>query len=328
MNIEMPKIELHCHLDGSLRPETVFNWVKEDKDETYSDINQISNMMIVPNDCDSLITYLERFKLPIKVLQTSERLRRATYELMEDAALEGVKYIEIRFAPELHVNKGMTYSEIISSVIEGIKGAEQKYDIRGNVILSYLRMSSPEGFKKLIDEGKEFLRKGVVAVDLCGGEDSGFAAKFKDEVNYAKALGYDITIHAGETGFDENIIDAIELLGATRIGHGVAMANKPSTREKVIKNNIFVECCPTSNLQTKAILNISEHPIDKYIEEGIKVTMNTDNRTVSSTNMSKEFSLMKDAFKWENSIERKIYLNSIEASFADDDTKKWLETFI
>lgn len=324
----IPKIELHCHLDGSLRKKTVLELIeKEGININGYNLERIEDELIAPIDCDSLETYLKKFELPIKILQTSENLERVAFEIMEDAALENVKYIEIRFAPQLHNKNGMSYEEIIGSVIKGIKKAEKSYQIKGNVILSYLRNTSEEGFFEVINAGKNFLADKVVAVDLCGSEKYGFCKDFIKSMSYAKSLGYNITIHAGETGIAENIEEAVMILGATRIGHGIAMFNNNQILDLVRQKNVFIECCPTSNIQTKAVSDIRLHPIDFYIKNGIGITINTDNRTVSDTNMTKEYNLTKNEFFWNKEEYKKIYDYSIDASFADLNTKIWLSKF-
>lgn len=321
----MPKIELHCHLDGSLRPETVYKWLEEMNElGSYDSVKAVAEDLIAPVDCDSLDTYLKRFALPVKTLQTEANLKKAAFEVMADAALENVKYLEIRFAPELHTQRGLSYEAIIGAVVSGIREAESIHDIKGNVILSHMRFSSEADLIKLIDAGLPFLRKGVVAVDLCASEHEGFAKKFVQGMTYARSLGYDVSIHAGETGFVQNIVDAVEMLGATRIGHGVAMWNHPEVQALVKSKNVTVECCPTSNLQTKAISEATAHPMDAYLNSGLKVSMNTDNRTVSDTTMTGEFRLMQETFSWTMDQMRQIYLDSLEASFADEATKAWL----
>lgn len=329
-----PKIELHCHLDGSLRANTVIKWLLEENEENGAtealDINleKISEYLIAPKDCDSLDTYLKRFDLPIKLMQSEAHLFRAAYELMEDAARENVKYIEIRFAPHLHIEKGLSLEKVISAVLDGVRSAENAFEIKGNLILSYLRNKDVEGIYDMIDAGIPFLHKGVVAIDLCGGERDRFSSRFIEAFKYGRSLGYDVTIHAGETGASENILDAIELLGAKRIGHGVAMMKDETIREKVKDEGIIIECCPTSNLQTKAISEMSKHPIHDFYNQGILVTINTDNRTVSNTTMSNEFLELNQTFDWQREHWIKIYKTSVEASFADIKTKAELKQFI
>ena len=321
-----PKIELHCHLDGSLRPKTVFDLAENyGISHPYATVEAMAEALIAPVDCDSLDTYLKRFELPISVLQTQDALLRASFELMEDAALENVKYIEIRFAPQLHTAKGLSLGEIIESVITGIRKAEFMYDIRGNVILSYLRNTSVEGLYEVIDAGKPFLNNGVVAVDLCGGERDRFSERFEAPIQYARQLGYHVTIHAGETGIAENMKDAVNLLNAERIGHGVAMALDAETFDLIKSNGVFLECCPTSNVQTKAVEVISEHPLDQFYSKDVRVTINTDNRTVSNTTMASEYDVLETHFSWNSSHWKKIYEMSIEAAFADNATKEFLK---
>lgn len=317
-----PKIELHCHLDGSLRPETVLELARDQ--HPFTTIEEITEVLVAPADCDSLDTYLKRFELPISIMQTKEALTRVTYELMEDASAENVKYIEIRFAPQLHTQKGLSLEEIIESVVLGIRKAEFVHDIKGNVILSYLRNTSVEGFYEVINAGKHLIGNGVVAVDLCGGERDRFSERFIEPVAYARSLGYHVTIHAGETGIAANMKDAVEMLHAERLGHGVAMIQDPEVYEMIVQRGIVIESCPTSNVQTKAVPVITEHPIDAYYNKNVKLTINTDNRTVSNTTMSMEYELLTQTFQWTQDHWKSIYENSIEATFADDQTKAFL----
>lgn len=317
------KIELHCHLDGSLRPETVQALL-----HSPQSLDALHEELIAPENCDSLDTYLKRFDLPIKALQTASALSRVTYELLEDAANEHVTYIEVRFAPHLHIQEGLSLFQVIQSVVDGLKRAEAHLAIKGNIILSYLRNTPVEGFYEMADAGKHFLGKGVVAVDLCGGERDLFSSRFVDAVAYAKSLGYAVTIHAGETGIEENIQEAILLLGATRIGHGVAMQHKQEILELVKSRGVTIECCPTSNVQTKAVSDMTMHPIDRYLKNDIRITVNTDNRTVSNTTMSNEMALLESHFLWGEDAARAVYKMAVDASFADDETKAWLMSFL
>lgn len=326
---QLPKIELHCHLDGSLRTTTVLKWLREDEaTQEYDDLEVFSKLLIAPENCDSLDTYLERFQIPVKVLQSEIRLTQATYELYEDAAKENVKYLEVRFAPHLHLENGLDLNRIIGAVVKGLKAAENDFEIKGNVILSYLRNTEIDGFFDMIEAGKDWLGKGVVAVDLCGGERDRFAPRFKGAFEKARSLGYAVTIHAGETGSVENIEDAVSLLGATRIGHGTAMIKDERLQKLLVEKGVFIECCPTSNVQTKAVKSFPMHPMNQYFQNGIKVTMNTDNRTVSNTTMNEEFDQMYRFFNWNDAEVLSVFKQSIEASFASDEIKSWLFQFM
>ncbi len=326
---QIPKIELHCHLDGSLRTATVLKWLQEDQEDIADEnIEVFKKLLIAPDNCDSLDTYLERFQIPVNVLQTEKRLTQATYELYEDAAKENVKYLEVRFAPHLHLEKGLDLHRVIGAVVKGVKAAEADFKIKGNIILSYLRNTEVKGFYQMIEAGSAWLGRGVVAVDLCGGERDRFAPRFKEAFEKARSLGYSVTIHAGETGSIENIEDAISLLGATRIGHGTAMYNDLQLQAQLSRKGIYIECCPTSNVQTKAVASFKNHPLDLYYHNGVMVTLNTDNRTVSNTTMNEEFSQMNHYFNWDEAIVWKVFKQSIEATFASDEIKSWLRQFI
>ncbi|ADO84531.1 adenosine deaminase [Ilyobacter polytropus] len=330
MNVNsLPKIELHCHLDGSIRPLSVIEIAKKDGIElsTY-DLDKIKEKMIAPINCKDLSEYLTRFSLPGLVMQSKENLIRVTSELMEDAAKENVKYIEIRFAPQLHTQKGLTIEEVISSVITGMKIGEKKFQIYGNIILCCMRNFDVEKAFEVVEKGKEFLGRGVVGIDLCANENRGFCEAFQEPIKLAKEYGYRITIHAGETGIGENVRDAVKLLGAERIGHGVFIKDCPEAYDIVKKQGITLEMCPTSNIQTKAVKKFSEHPVYGFLKDGIKVTLNTDNRTVSNTNLEKEISLVSKEFHITYEEYRTIYYNSVKASFASETLKKNLMKFM
>jgi len=327
--ITLPKIELHCHLDGSLRPETIIDIAKKEGFDIPSyDVEEIKSELIAPADCESLDEYLKRFVIPNLVMQSKENLRRVAFELFEDCAKENVKYMEVRFAPLLHTAKGLTIEEIIESVIQGIRDAEDMYDIKGNLILSCMRHMSAQDAFEVVEKGKQFLGKGVVAIDLAGSEGEGFCEKYIEPMSLAKKYGYRVTIHAGETGIGKNVLEAIELLSAERIGHGVFIRDCIDAYNMVKEKGVTLEMCPTSNVQTKAVTGYGNHPVYDYHKDGIKVTLNTDNRTVSDTNMTKECSVIFDEFKISEEDYRQIYYNSIDASFADVETKEALKKYM
>lgn len=327
--INLPKIELHCHLDGSVRVSTIIDIAKKENIEIPSFKEEIVKKFIeVPKDCTSLNEYLKKFELPNKIMQSSYSLERIAFELLEDAASENIKYIEIRFAPQLHTKGGLSFDQVIKSVLKGVKKAEEIYDIRGNLILGCMRNMSIKSGLEVVKEGNKFLNNGVVAIDLCGPEYEGFAYEYKEITDLAKELGYEITIHAGEAASAQNVIDAINILGATRIGHGVRIKDMKEAYDLVKEKKITLEMCPTSNVQTKAIDYFYNYPFYDFYKDNIKVCINTDNRTVSNINLTNEISLISNEFKISLDDYNKIYINSIEASFADKSTKIWLSSFI
>ena len=326
---KLPKIELHCHLDGSVRVDTIIDIAKKEgiKLDLYKRCD-IEKLVQVPNDCTSLNEYLKRFDLPNKVMQSSENIKRITFELLEDAQKENIKYIEIRFAPLLHLQKGLSIEEVIQSAIDGINQAQRIYDIKGNIILSCMRNMSEDDAILLIEKGRKFLNKGVVAIDLAGPEEEGFANKYKRAIELARSYGYNITIHAGEAASAQNVIDAINILKAQRIGHGVRIKDMKDAYDLVKKTGVVLEMCPTSNIQTKAIECLNKYPLYDFYKDGIKLSINTDNRTVSNIDLSNEIKVISDEFNMSKEKYKDIYLNTIDAIFADESTKKWLRRLI
>lgn len=320
-----PKIELHCHLDGSLRIDTVVDLIKKENLELKNlGYDEIKSELIVPDDCPSLNDYLKRFDIPNMLMQSKENLKRIAYELIEDASLENVKYIEVRFAPLLHKNDGLSVEEIIESVLKGLREGERDFNVKSNLILSLLRHMDVDSVYEVIEGGKKFIGQGVVALDLAGGEEKGFVHKFVDAFKLAREYGYKVTIHAGETGFAENVSDAINLLKAERIGHGVAILNDTDVYKLVKDNNIVLEMCPKSNVQTKAVQEYSEHPIKKFLDDGLYVNLSTDNRTVSNVTLTEECNSIDSIHSLTESDVKKIYINSIKGAFCTSETKEWL----
>lgn len=325
---KIPKIDLHCHLDGSLRAETILDIIIKNKLKLPRNLKEVKEQLTAPSSCSSLDEYLRCFELPIAVMQTHKDLERVSFELMEDAAMENIKYIEIRFAPQQHTKEGLSTKDIIQSVLRGMRKAEKIYDIKGNYILSCMRHLSSDSAMEIIEAGRLFIGKGVVAVDLCGGEVAGFCHNFIEPMKKAKEYGYRITIHAGETGIGQNVIDAVKLLGAERIGHGIFISNNKEAYNLIKEKKITLEICPTSNIQTKGVETYKEHPIYDFYNDKIMVTLNTDNRTVSDTSMIKEYIQIDQAFKLKKDEYIDIYLNSVEAAFISDDEKQKLKEYL
>lgn len=325
----LPKIELHCHLDGSLRVDSVIEMAYSSGLELKSyDYENVKKELVVSEECSCLDEYLDKFNLPIKILQSRKNLKRVTLELMEDAAKENVKYIEIRFAPILHIRDGLSLNEVIESVIDGLREAEGRFDIRGNLILSCLRHHSIDSVYEVINVGKKYIGKGVVAIDLAGGELEGFAYNYIEAIKKAKEEGFRITIHAGETGFGQNVIEAIELLGAERIGHGVFIKNHEEAYKLVKEKRVTLEMCPKSNIDTKAVCGYENHPIYIFHKDGIMVNLSTDNRTVSNVDLTTECENIGSKFNMTMEEYKEIYLNSINACFCTEQIKDSLKLYI
>ncbi len=201
-------------------------------------------------------------------------------------------------------------------------------EIKGNLILSCMRFHPVEVAKEVAYRGSKYVGKGVVGIDLAGAELDGFCHDYIEAMDYAKSVGYRVTIHAGEQGSGQNVHDAITLLGAERIGHGVYIKDHKEAYELVKTEGVVLEMCPTSNVQTKAISEIIKHPFTSFMHDNLSVTLATDNRTVSDTTMTKEYELMSETFRLEEKDFMRVYQTSINGIFGTEETKEWLRTFV
>ncbi|GAA4897908.1 adenosine deaminase [Ferrimonas pelagia] len=322
---QLPKIELHCHLDGSVRPQTVLALaLQQGMALPTEDSSEIQALMVAPPSCPSLIEYLQRFELPISVMQTAEALSRVAFEVLEDAAAEQVRYIEVRFAPSFHLQQGLGMEQAIAAVLDGMDKAKAQFAIDANLILCGMRGFPIELCHQTLKAGQAFLGKGVVAFDLAGREDPGFSKDYVEVCQKAKAMGYRLTIHAGETGCAQNVVDAIELLGAERIGHGVYVCQDAQALALVKARKVALEVCPTSNIQTKAFAEMARHPVAEFVRDGVAVNISTDNRTVSDTTVTTELDRVDQAFVLTIEEYRRIYRASVAACFATSEIKEGL----
>lgn len=308
---KMPKIELHCHLDGSLSKEFIERRVSR----------SVSRQELsVSDDCNSLTEYLEKFDLPIKCLRDVKGLAEAGYDVLETMSGENVIYAEIRFAPLLSVTEDMDVKQVIQSLLSGLEKGKQDFGVEYNVIVCAMRHHSLEQNYEMIKTAREFLGKGVCAADLAGAEAQYPMAEFMELFQKVKELGMPFTIHAGECGNPKNIEDALSA-GAGRIGHGIAMKGRQDIQEIVRSHGVGIELCPISNLQTKAVKSTDEYPIREFLDAGLLVTINTDNRTVSNTSMTKELRFVQEVYGISDEEIQTMMKNAIEVSFAEEEVK-------
>lgn len=319
----LPKIELHCHLDGSLLAQTVRELARMSGIEIPEDEEELRRTLQVTDECGSLVEYLQKFKLPLSCLQTSETLYYAAYSLIKDAAAENVIYIEVRFAPLSCLERGLTVKEAIKSAITGMQQGCEEFGVKGDILLCGMRHEAVDKNIAMLREAQEFLGKGVCGVDIAGSE-ADFPPIVQREFFYeAQKLGFPITIHAGECKNAGNVHDAI-LLGAKRVGHGIAIMDEEEILQEVKKYGIGLEMCPSSNLQTRAVESLDNYPLLKFFKEGLCVTLNTDNRMVTGTTLSEEYWKMAERFGLSCEDLRKITSNAIDCAFANEEVKREL----
>ena len=320
---DIKKVELHIHLDGSLRLETVLELSKKDGVCLPSqEAVDLRRYLSVTSEDKNLVDYLKKFELPLKVMQSRENLTRCSYEVVEDLANQGDIYAELRFAPHLHTNGGLSLEEVVLSVLEGMKAANEKYKIYSTLILCVMRHMPPEIGMELVELAKKLADKGVSGIDLAG-DESHSASLFENIFSRAKELGVPFTIHAGEAEGADSVREAIEL-GAQRIGHGIRAIEDPEVIELIKKNGICLENCPISNYQTKAIEDFTKYPTKAFLEQGILVNLSTDNRTVSHTSYEKEASFLEECTGISRDQLVKMNENGIKAAFISESKKQEL----
>ncbi|RHR08439.1 adenosine deaminase [Clostridium sp. AF20-17LB] len=309
--------ELHLHLDGSLRPETVWELAKEQGIRLPAEsAEEVKYKMEVPEDCRTLEEYLERFDLPLLVLQRADAIERVTYELVEDLAKEGVDYAEIRFAPQLSVNGGLTQDEVVEAAIRGAERGMKTYpEIRVGLILCCMRRADNEALNmQTVETAKKYLGPVVCAVDIAGAEGLFPTENFAPVFAKVREYGIPMTIHAGEAAGPDSMKTALSF-GTKRIGHGVAAINDPELIRRLIDENVTLEVCVTSNYHTKVVPAIEMHPIHKLLDEGVHVTVNSDNRTCSRTTLQKEKEVLKEQLGFSDEEIEKMQEYAWEARF-------------
>lgn len=320
----MKKVILHLHLDGSLRPETVYELAKKDGINLPTDnIDELKKHLTVDDNNTDLMEYLKRFDLPLKVMQNKSNLARIAYELVEDLHNEGVIYAEIRFAPILHTEKGLTMEEVVKAVLDGIGIANLKYGIETRILLCAMRHQDPKFAMPLVELAKNHHSLGVVGLDLAGNEKDFPVEIFKEFFKKAGHLDVPFTIHAGEADGAKSVLDSINI-GAKRIGHGVRAMEDEDLLKRIVDENIVLEFCPISNIQTNVLKDFNDYPIKRFLDMGIKVSLNPDNRTVSSTNFDKEAELIIKRFNITDKDILTLNKNAIYGAFIEEELKNRL----
>ena len=314
----LPKAELHVHLDGSLRPSTMVDLAREQGVPLPSEDPEVLGRRMIAADASDLESYLERFALTLSVMQTPEALERIAYELAEDGALEGLRYMEVRFAPLLNVEQGLSHTEVVQAVAHGLQRANRDHGIEARIIICALRSLDPSSSLEMARTAAECRHLGVVAFDLAGGEAGNPPMAHMDAFRLAREAGLPLTIHAGEGAGAESIRQAVVLCGASRIGHGTRLREDPALLELMVERQIPLEVCPTSNVQTRVADSLAAHPVGEYLEAGIPVTLNTDNRMISGVDLTEEIAGTAEAQGWAGPQVRQVLRTAFEVAFVEE----------
>ncbi len=328
----LPKVLLHEHLDGVLRPKTVIELARsaeynrlptEDPEELARWFHQGANQGSLPK-------YLEGFVHTIAVMQTEEALERVTYEQAEDLSRDGVVYFETRFAPIFHTQKGLTHQQVVSAVLKGLERGRKDFGISCGLILCAMR--NMDVSLEMAELAVDFRERGVVGFDLAGEEGGYPPKKHVAAFHYIQRQNFNITVHAGEGFGKESIWQAIQYCGAHRIGHGtrliddIAVVDGRAVKlgdlaQYVLDKRIPLEICLLSNVHTGAASSVSEHPFKIFYQAKFRVTLNTDNRLMSDTTMTKEFETAAEVLGLSLEDFEKITINAMKSAFLPYDQR-------
>lgn len=324
----LPKVVLHEHLDGALRPATIIQLAKEAKYTKLptSDALELGSWFHQGANQGSLTEYLKGFAHTIAVMQTEEALARVAYEQAEDLKNDGVVYFETRFAPLFHTRKGLTHSHVVTAVLKGLDRARKELGIRAGLILCAMRNMNPVLSLEMAELAVDFRDRGVVGFDLAGEEGGYPPKKHVDAFHYIQRQNFNITVHAGEGFGKESIWQAVQYCGAHRIGHGTRLIEDIAVSggqviklgdlaQYILDKRIPLEICLISNVHTGAAPSLKEHPFKVYFQEKFRVTLNTDNRLMSDTSMTREFEAAQEAFGLALDDFEKISINAMKSAF-------------
>lgn len=312
----LPKTDLHVHLDGSLRLKTILELASADGiDLPAKDEAALFRLLGCGANFGSLVEYLRGFDITLKVMQTESSLERIAFELAEDAHRENVRYMEVRYAPMLHTQRKMKLTAVVEAVLDGLNRARETYGIKSNIILCGIRNISPESSYAMAELCVAYKNRGVVGFDLAGAEAEFPPKHHRSAFQLVRDNNINTTIHAGEAYGPQSVAQALHVCGAHRIGHGVRLREDGDLLHYVTDHRIPLECCPSSNVQTGAVKQLELHPLKLYFDLGVRVTVNTDNRLITDTSVSKELWLAHTRIGIPFGDIKKIILAGFKASF-------------
>ena len=312
----LPKTDLHVHLDGSLRLETILDLAQQQRIELpASNVEGLRQAIGCGSNFGSLVEYLRGFSITLLVMQTEEALERIAFELAEDAHRENVRYMEVRYAPMLHTQRGLKLTKVVEAVLNGLRRARETYGIKATVIICGIRNISAESSYQMAELAVAYKGRGVVGFDLAGAEADFPAKHHRAAFQLVRDNNINCTIHAGEAYGPESIAQAIHVCGAHRIGHGCRLREDGDLMQYLNDHRVPLECCPSSNVQTGAVKDLASHPLKLYFDLGLRVTVNTDNRLITDTSVSKELYLVHTQMGVPFTDIKSIILSGFKSSF-------------
>lgn len=325
INKNLPLVDLHRHLDGNILPETIWKIAEKNSIKLpATSLEELIPLTQIQDQTSDLLAFLQKLDYGVSVLATLDDCYTVAYENMLDAQRQGLDYVELRFSPYyMSMNHNLNMADLVAAVVDGVRAGEKDTGVKTNLIGI---LSRTFGAETCMAELQSLLahKEKIVALDLAGDEINYPAEMYKEHFNKGRDAGWQITVHAGEADGPQSIWNAIEMLGATRIGHGVAATQDPALMEYMAKNNIAVESCPTSNYQTATIADVKDSPMPVFLDNDIIVSLNTDDPAVSNIDLPHEYKVATDVIGMSDAQMAKVQENGVKSAFLSDSDKKAL----
>lgn len=321
---QLPKAELHCHLDGSVRPQTLLDLAAEQGITMPApDADALAAYMRV-DDARNLEDYLARFETTLSVMQTAAGLERIAYELVADAAADGVRYLEVRYAPILNTRQGLALQDVLDATLRGARRGERDHGTVARVIICALRHHSVPVAIEQAELAVAYRKEGVVGFDLAGGEAGNPATRYAEAFAVAQRNDVCCTCHAGEGAGSDSVRDALHGCSVHRIGHATRLIEDPALTEYANQHRIPLEICLTSNVQTRVTSSLVRHPLREYYDRGLNVMLNTDNRLMSGVTLTDEYVAANAALAFTFDELATVAMNGFESGFIAADERRRL----
>jgi adenosine deaminase len=311
----IPKVELHLHLDCSMSFASVNALDPSVTPERYR------AEFLAPRKCVNLVDYFRYLAPALKLLQSREALRVTTIDLMRQLAEDGVIYAEIRFAPQLHRQTGLSTEEVVETVLAAVAEGRATYPVEARLILCQLRPEDTANGLELVRIAEKYRTQGIGGVDLAGDETGYGLGEHIPVFNKARDLGLNITAHAGEAGGAEKVREVVEQLGVRRVGHGVRSIEDDAVIALLLEQDVHLEVCPSCNIQIDVFDRYEDHPVDRLVRRGVSVGINTDARGPTDLTLTQEYGRLQEVFGWDRARFKAANLGAIERAFIDDATK-------
>ena len=312
----LPKAELHCHLDGSVRAKTVLELAKDQGVKLpTTKLGELTRLLQAGKRTRDLADYLQIFDLTLSVMQEKDALYRTAFELVEDCADENIRHLEVRYSPILHQKKRLPFEDIVDPVIAGLRDAGTKYDLSTGVIICGIRSMAPKVSMELAELAVAYKGRGVLAYDLAGQEKDYPAKAHREAFQLILKHNINSTVHGGEAFGAQSIAQALHYCGAHRIGHGTRLREDKDLMRYVNDHRIPLEVCLSSNVQTRTVRSLKEHPFGFYFNQGLRVTLNTDSRLISDTTVSNEILIAARAFRLSPYEVKRILIMGFKSAF-------------